>query len=258
MLSKKKLTLRKKIISRKNIISHSKHNALRVLYKYFTKIYKVMNHLNICFTKGTLIIDDNNNRLKKLLMFAKSTKLLPVMESHKDFKPYRNSFICGGICEINLHIRLKCYSSNEDQYKRNIKWYTFNNSKDKRNPERFVFIKFERYKSLSLKHGYSAFKRYVSKSEKNKSAFHRREDCKSDKNCLCSGTKCIFCKEHGCYSKYINDPEYLKVNNSNCFHNIDFHKRIGDELFINNIINDGILDSIKHNTNFSVENCMKK
>lgn len=263
-ISSKKRVLSKKRVSSKKLTSSEyshkviKHVSLKILYKYFKKLYQIVNDLNICFTKGVFIVDDNNNRLKEYLNFAKSIKLLPFMESHTDFNPYRKSSVCGGICEINIPLKLKCNYTNENESKRIIKWYTFNNSKDRKNPERFIFIKFEKYKSLSVKHGYTAFKRYVVKSKELILEHHRREDCNREGNCKCTKNNCKFCKGHICNTRYFYDPEYLKTNEGKCFNNIDHHTRIGDELFVNNIISNGILDSIKFNKPFfvrKVQNC---
>jgi hypothetical protein len=247
----------------------NKEKAINFIELYCRYLYKYLNDTKTCFISGAFVIDDQNNKLKPLLKKAKSyqlSKLLP--KTHHDFIPYeKEDSICQGICEIHLTPSFKAFcNKNNKEFKGNVKWYTFNNLENKEGGEqRFIYFKLEQSKTLSHHHIKNAFLRYVvhsdhykskSESESDTNIIHRREDCRIENNCNCKKYN------RNCEKKYKSDPEGILINNQNkCIPNFDKHIRIGDEYFINNTINDTIIEHINENMNldnFKINICNLK
>jgi hypothetical protein len=162
------------------------------IQKYCHILYKYLRDTDTCFVKGTFVIDDKNDNLKKLLLEGRSQfyKLKKIFSSHRNFGPYSvikakklglnpSDVICkstSGICEINLNdieiVDVFCFDKDKEstndklrQQKANIKFYFFNNTDTKPNNQRFVFFKLERFKTISGKHALFAIKRYAIKTD---------------------------------------------------------------------------------------------
>ena len=213
-----------------------KNEAKKQLVNYINLLYKVLNETNSCFVKGSFIIDDHDNKLKPILQKAQSSKPIP-MESHMGFRPYKGEAkICSksnGLCEVNLSSYPVTINCGEHSLERkNIKWYTFNNTEDKNNPQRFVFFKLEGFSTLTLSHLTRAVSRYVLKKPSDLDSLPtRREDCHIEKNCKCT-------------NECSSDPSGYQIGSDNiCKLSQTTHKRIGDEFFISSELNNAILDN---------------
>ncbi len=183
------LQIKKHIRERKLVLSDL--SLKKKMQKYCNILYKYLKDTNTCFIKGTFVIDDKNDNLKKLLLDGSSefNKLRKVFASHQSFGPYSvkkakklkekpEDVICkstSGICEINLNdvelVDVYCSDKYKDsdndhfrQKKANIKFYFFNNTDTKPNNQRFVFFKLERFKTISGKHALFAARRYIIRS----------------------------------------------------------------------------------------------
>ena len=223
--------------SRKNdtIIKNEKTKAKEDLVEYITLLYQVLNDLPSCFIKGSFVIDDNNNVLKPILEKAQSTKPIP-MTSHTGFGPYKGKDkICkktNGLCEVNLQnhpVTIACEDHSLER--RNIKWYTFNNTEEENNPQRFIFFKLEGDSTFTIQHMKSAINRYVRKTKEKLKLKLRREDCHLEGNCTCDKKGCS------------GDPRGYTIDGhpDTCSLNKETHQRIGDEFFISTELNTALL-----------------
>jgi hypothetical protein len=206
----------------------------RKLVEYINLLYKVLNKTDSCFIKGSFVIDDCNNKLKPILAKAQSDKLIP-MESHIGFVPYNGLYkICSksnGLCEVNLSkypVTINCGEHSLER--KNIKWYTFNNTKDKNDPQRFVFFKLEGSSTLTVSHLKQAIVRYALRRPSDSPSLPtRREDCAIENNCKCT-------------NECSGDPSGYQIgSNKICQLTQTTHERLGDEFFISSQLNSAIL-----------------
>jgi hypothetical protein len=177
---------------------NNKRDAVNILTRYVNLIYKYLNGIEMCFTTGSFVVEDNLEKLLDVLIVSSSTGLEGVFSSHDSLKPTEftkqiNDITYVGKYVNETHIQSKIDGFNEGmpilcshltdeegnliidyRYAQNIKWYKFLNSQK----QDFVFFKLERYKTCSRDHVVAAVTRYGFHKDTKSAYTSRREDCK--------------------------------------------------------------------------------
>jgi len=218
------------------------------LIKYIQLLYQYLNVIQLCFTAGSFIIEDNEEKLLYLLLQS-STYNLRGFSSHESFGPVKIEktvnkikFTCERVCETNIvgkfnndPVNISCsYSGLSDSRNiRNIKWYQFIN---KENNIKFIFFKLETRPTQDFIHAINGYNHYV-RQKATKTVFQsRREDCnKTDDGC--GYTKADFKKD--ITELVFDDGEKIEIIEN-------YGERIGDEFFIPQKLNEFLI-SISQN-----------
>ena len=208
-------------------------NAIYKLAKYIQLLYQYLNGIELCFTAGSFIIEDNNEELLDILLQS-STIDLRGASSHEGFKPVKIekvvngiNFTCERVCETNIvgyfnkdAIKILCKKLELEELKdvENIKWYQFIY-----NQKKFMFFKLEIKKTLDIGHASTAISHHILHKPIQSIFPTRREDCMHAKA--------------GCDSKksdsYVFNVDEIVINHNKQIKLIEnYGERLGDEFFI--------------------------
>lgn len=213
------------------------------IINYFKLLYKFLGDKH-CFTFGSFVIEDEKLQLYNLLKKAFDLKLPKWQESHTKFKkeeeemyeihfPFNKRNLSD---ESNFIISCICDNDEIEERKiQNLKFYKFNE-----NGNNFVYIKLEYYATTSPKHWLNAANRYIRGKENKSCKLVRREDCKKNDSCIKKDNPNPLLTNNS-----TDDDEYKKLTT---YENItiddiicditDKHKRVGDEFFVPQCINE--------------------
>jgi len=252
-----------------------KNEAVNTLTNYINLIYKYLNAIEMCFTTGSFVIEDNLEKLLDVLIVSSSTGLEGVFASHTSLKPVgfekeinRITYISNGVTETHIHSKIEgqegvpisCSHLRDTNNKliidyrhaQNIKWYKFLNGNNKD----FVFFKLERFKTCDTEHVTNAFKRYCLKHDTRTEYTSRREDCED---------KCVYLTNSHLKKNIdeivIEDPSYKVDKNiikkDGSYKVDENYHRVGDEFFIPQVLSDYFLHLIQ-DTHFNIDNIQIK
>jgi hypothetical protein len=247
-----------------------KSDAVNTLTNYINLIYKYLNAIEMCFTTGSFVIEDNLDKLLDVLIVSSSTGLEGLFASHTSLNPVEFkkeingiTYVSKGLSETHIHSRiegqegvpiscshLRDTKNNliiDHRHAQNIKWYKFLNGNNKD----FVFFNLERFKTCDTEHIKNAFNRYCREHDTESEYTSRREDCKQ---------KCVYLysdRKKNIDEIVIEDPSYkvdetiIKIDGS--YKVNENYNRVGDEFFIPQVLSNYFLHLIE-DTRFNIDN----
>lgn len=227
-----------------NNVAIVKACSMRTIRLYFEMLHKYLD--TFCFTQGSFIIQDNNNKLYNLLKTCSHS--INFNTTHRSFfKKGESEFMELSFTDDNITIN--CNDRRQPNcripgVKKLVKWYKFTE-----NGNTFIFAKLEREaESLSVAHASNKLSKMFFGAHDN-CLQSRREDCSKYKNCKYNPENPPLIGTLDFYKKTV--IEYKDKRGNQTFENNDTYSRVGDEMFIIQPVSEFIIETIDNNKDFN-------